>query len=71
MMKLTKSQLKEIIREELLNEAMTTKKFQNKLMDYYLDIVDFAEELVDSGVDEKKVNKYIKDFLSNFKGWLK
>tara|TARA_R100000664_G_C2734787_1_gene124510 strand:+ start:1060 stop:1272 length:213 start_codon:yes stop_codon:yes gene_type:complete len=66
-MKLTKLKLKEIIREELLNEAINVNQFQKKLGDYYLDIIDYADELVDSGVDKKKVNKYIKDFLLNFK----
>ena len=70
-MKLTKSKLKEIIREELLNEGMTLNKFQNKLGDFYLDIADMEEDLIMSGVDKKKIHKHIKEFLWNFKGWVK
>ena len=70
-MKLTKSKLKEIIKEELLNEGMTLNKFQNKLGDIYFDIADMEEELIMSGVDKKKIYKHIKEFLWNFKKWVK
>ena len=83
-MKLTKSQLKEIIKEELINEANSSGYIQahNKMYKAYenfarevMNLAKTSSKLDGDKVDEKIILKNFKKdvipFISLMKGWLK